>query len=83
MLSESATGRSLDRAARAWCTRRRSRITQQLQDIDVYASGPPAMVEAVRHEFVDARLPPQQLFFDSFDYAPDALAHLGASSAPR
>jgi CDP-4-dehydro-6-deoxyglucose reductase len=48
----------------------------RLQDLDVYASGPPAMVEAVRHEFVERGLPAQQLFFDSFDYAPDALAKL-------
>jgi CDP-4-dehydro-6-deoxyglucose reductase len=48
----------------------------RLQDFDVYASGPPAMVEAVRHEFIARGLPAQQLFFDSFDYAPDALAKL-------
>jgi CDP-4-dehydro-6-deoxyglucose reductase len=36
------------------------------------------MVEAVRHEFIERGLPAQQLFFDSFDYAPDALAKLGA-----
>ena len=52
----------------------------RLQDFDVYASGPPAMVEAVRHEFIERGLPAQQLFFDSFDYAPDALARLGASA---
>jgi CDP-4-dehydro-6-deoxyglucose reductase, E3 len=46
----------------------------RLSELDVYASGPPAMIEAVRHEFVERGLPPQQLFFDSFDYAPDALA---------
>jgi CDP-4-dehydro-6-deoxyglucose reductase len=50
-----------------------------LQDFDVYASGPPAMVEAVRHEYTERGLPAQQLFFDSFDYAPDALAKLDAS----
>ena len=49
-------------------------------ELDVYASGPPAMVEAVRHEFTERGLPPQQLFFDSFDYAPDALAKLDASA---
>lgn len=43
---------------------------------DVYAAGPPAMVEALRHEFTQAGLPPDQLFFDSFDFAPDALAKL-------
>jgi CDP-4-dehydro-6-deoxyglucose reductase len=51
----------------------------QLQGFDVYASGPPAMVEAVRHEFTERGLPAQQLFFDSFDYAPDVLAKLDAS----
>src|SRR5688572_5882613 len=48
----------------------------RLQDLDVYASGPPAMVEAVRYEFIERGLPAQQLFFDSFDYAPDVLAKL-------
>jgi CDP-4-dehydro-6-deoxyglucose reductase len=50
----------------------------RLQDFDVYASGPPAMVEAVRHEFAERGLPVQQLFFDSFDYAPDVLARMDA-----
>jgi CDP-4-dehydro-6-deoxyglucose reductase, E3 len=48
----------------------------QLEQVDVYASGPPAMVETVRHEFMAHGLPPQQLFFDSFDYAPDAQAKI-------
>ena len=51
-----------------------------LQQLDVYASGPPAMVESVRHEFLARGLPAQQLFFDSFDYAPDVLAKLDAVS---
>ena len=41
-----------------------------LSAFDVYASGPPAMVEAVRQEFSSRGLPANQLFFDSFDYAP-------------
>jgi CDP-4-dehydro-6-deoxyglucose reductase len=51
-----------------------------LQDIsnlaayDVYASGPPAMVEAIRAQFIARGLPREQLYFDSFDYAPDTLA---------
>jgi CDP-4-dehydro-6-deoxyglucose reductase len=48
----------------------------RLHDFDVYASGPPAMVEAVRHEFIERGLPAQQLFFDSFDYAPDVMAKI-------
>jgi CDP-4-dehydro-6-deoxyglucose reductase, E3 len=56
----------------------------QLQGFDVYASGPPAMVEAVRHEFSERCLPADQLFFDSFDYAPDVLAKLSATGVePR
>jgi CDP-4-dehydro-6-deoxyglucose reductase len=34
------------------------------------------MVEAVRYEFIERGLPAQQLYFDSFDYAPDVLAKL-------
>ena len=53
----------------------------RLADYDVYAAGPPAMIEAIRHEFIEAGLPRDQLFFDSFDYAPDALAKLKAAGA--
>jgi CDP-4-dehydro-6-deoxyglucose reductase len=45
-----------------------------VRDFDVYAAGPPVMVEAIRHEFLARGLPPEQLFFDSFDFAPDSLA---------
>lgn len=48
-----------------------------LSGFDVYASGPPAMVEAVRRDFVARGLPREQLYFDSFDYAPDTLAKMG------
>ena len=50
---------------------------------DVYASGPPVMVETIRSEFIAQGLPPAQLFFDSFDYAPDALAKLNSGAPPR
>ncbi len=43
---------------------------------DVYASGPPAMIEAIRTAFPSHGLPRDQLFFDSFDYAPDTLARM-------
>lgn len=49
---------------------------------DVYASGPPAMVEAVRAAFVAHGLPREQLYFDSFDFAPDTLARMQAAQ-PR
>ncbi|MFL6551209.1 MAG: 2Fe-2S iron-sulfur cluster-binding protein [Povalibacter sp.] len=44
----------------------------RLEAFDVYASGPPVMVETIRHEFLARGLPPDQLFFDSFDFAPDS-----------
>lgn len=52
----------------------------RLDAIDVYASGPPAMVEAVRSEFLTRGLPAERLFFDSFDFAPDTLAKLSSAS---
>ena len=53
-----------------------------LSGFDVYASGPPAMIEAIRSEFARHGLPREQLFFDSFDYAPDTLAALQAGRQP-
>jgi len=44
-----------------------------LRDVDVYAAGPPAMIEALRTDFIARGLPPEQLFFDSFDFSPDSL----------
>jgi CDP-4-dehydro-6-deoxyglucose reductase len=42
-----------------------------LRESDVYASGPPQMIEAIRTKFREHGLPESQLFFDSFDYAVD------------
>jgi CDP-4-dehydro-6-deoxyglucose reductase len=50
---------------------------------DVYASGPPVMVETIRTEFIQRGLPAEQLFFDSFDFAPDVLAKLGTATIDR
>lgn len=49
---------------------------ENLAAYDVYASGPPAMIEAIRATFVARGLPREQLFFDSFDYAPDTIARM-------
>jgi len=51
-----------------------------LAAFDVYTAGPPAMVEAIRESFPRHGLSPEQLFFDSFDYAPDVLAKLRAAA---
>lgn len=44
--------------------------------LDVYMSGPPPMVDAARHALVERGLPPDRLYYDSFEYAPDVLAAL-------
>jgi len=48
---------------------------------DVYMSGPPAMIDAGRKLFVNANLPEDRLYYDSFDYAPDVLAQILGSRA--
>jgi CDP-4-dehydro-6-deoxyglucose reductase len=42
-----------------------------LAGFEVYAAGPPAMIEAIRTTFPRHGLNPDRLYFDSFDYAPD------------
>ena len=49
-----------------------------LAAFEVYAAGPPAMIEAIRASFPRHGLPPELLYFDSFDYAPDALRRKSA-----
>jgi CDP-4-dehydro-6-deoxyglucose reductase len=45
---------------------------RDLSGLEVYAAGPPAMIEAIRGSFPRHGLAPERLYFDSFDYAPDA-----------
>ena len=47
-----------------------------LSAFDVYMSGPPAMIDAGRRAFVEAGLPEDHLYYDSFDYAPDVIARI-------
>ncbi|HVW67441.1 MAG TPA: 2Fe-2S iron-sulfur cluster-binding protein [Steroidobacteraceae bacterium] len=42
-----------------------------LTSFDVYAAGPPALIEAIRSTFPTRGLGEDRLRFDSFDYAPD------------
>ncbi len=48
---------------------------------DLYMSGPPAMIEASHQRFLDAGLPEDRLYYDSFEYAPDVLASIIAGRA--
>ncbi|WP_414648217.1 2Fe-2S iron-sulfur cluster-binding protein [Dyella sp.] len=52
-----------------------------LAGFDVYMSGPPAMIDAGHKLFLDAGLPEDRLYYDSFDYAPDVLAQILAGRA--
>jgi CDP-4-dehydro-6-deoxyglucose reductase len=54
-----------------------------LARFDVYASGPPAMIGAVREHFPARGMDPARFFFDSFDYAPDALDRQRKSAATK
>ncbi|HZF25404.1 MAG TPA: CDP-6-deoxy-delta-3,4-glucoseen reductase [Steroidobacteraceae bacterium] len=54
-------------------------VFDQYRDLskhDVYVSGPPALVEAIKSGALQRGLPPDRLHFDSFEYAPDALAKM-------
>jgi CDP-4-dehydro-6-deoxyglucose reductase, E3 len=54
-----------------------------LADPDVYASGPPAMIAAVRRDFRRRGIAEERLFFDSFDYAPESLERQRAMAATK
>jgi CDP-4-dehydro-6-deoxyglucose reductase, E3 len=43
-----------------------------LRAAELYAAGPPAMIEALRAALPGRGLAPERLHFDSFDFAPDA-----------
>ncbi len=46
----------------------------RLEGFDVYTAGPPALIEAIRANFLSHGLSEDRLHFDSFDYAPQAPA---------
>ncbi len=43
----------------------------ELSGFDIYMSGPPPMINAARTAFTDAGLPPDRLYYDSFEAAPE------------
>ena len=61
------------RGARGWVHEAALGDIPDLTPYDVYTAGPPAMIEAVRSEFVRRGVAANRLYFDSFDYAPDTL----------
>ncbi len=72
VLSEAAAGGAAHRRA-GWVHEAVLAEHGDLGGFEVYAAGPPALIEAVRTQFPRRGLDPQRLYFDSFDYAPDAV----------
>jgi CDP-4-dehydro-6-deoxyglucose reductase, E3 len=71
------------RGARGWV---HEAVLEEIGDLEkyaVYAAGPPAMIAAVRREFGLRGVAASRLFFDSFDYSPDALARQRTSAATK
>ncbi len=54
-----------------------------LEPFDVYAAGPPALIEAIRTSFPPRGVRQDRLFFDSFDYADDGTATANHASDPK
>jgi CDP-4-dehydro-6-deoxyglucose reductase len=54
-----------------------------LDPFDVYASGPPAMITALRRDFRERGAADERLYFDSFDYAPDTLERQRTTAATK
>jgi CDP-4-dehydro-6-deoxyglucose reductase, E3 len=59
------------------------RAAEPLGHREIYASGPPAMIEAVRREFPKHGADSARLYFDSFDYAPDSPARQSSTAASK
>ena len=44
---------------------------RDLSAFDIYMSGPPAMIDAARSEFLKNGLNPDRLYYDSFEFGLD------------
>ena len=60
-----------------------AQLAGQLGDYDIYASGPPEMVAAVRRDFLGQGADPARLWCDSFDYAGDSPARHRSSAVSK
>ncbi|HEX3603730.1 MAG TPA: 2Fe-2S iron-sulfur cluster-binding protein [Steroidobacteraceae bacterium] len=56
---------------------------RDLEAVDVYAAGPPAMIGAIQREYAARGSATSCLYFDSFDYAPDTLERQRMSAATK
>lgn len=68
---------------RGWVHEAASSDIECLADYEVYASGPPEMIAAVRRDFGARGVAAERLYFDSFDYAPDSVDRQRISAASK
>ncbi len=80
VLSEAGPGW---RGAAGWVHEAALKGIQDLEAIEVYAAGPPAMIAAIQREYDSRGSSKTRLYFDSFDYAPDTLERQRISAAAR
>lgn len=69
VLSESADGWN---GARGWVHESVAAAYENFSEFDVYASGPPVMVDALRDALLAKNMQAERFFFDAFTYAPHA-----------
>jgi CDP-4-dehydro-6-deoxyglucose reductase len=70
VLSEPVAGDDWD-GETGWVHDSVTRYHPDLSPYQVYASGPPPMIEAMKKSFVAHGLPEDQLFYDSFEFSYD------------
>jgi CDP-4-dehydro-6-deoxyglucose reductase, E3 len=71
VLSESSATEAGEHRRLGWVHEAVLADHRELAGFEVYAAGPPAMIESIRTTFPRHGLNPERLYFDSFDYAPD------------
>jgi CDP-4-dehydro-6-deoxyglucose reductase len=71
------------RGATGWVHEAALKNVKDLEAIEVYAAGPPAMIAAIQREYDSRGSAKTRLYFDSFDYAPDTLERQRISAAAK
>jgi CDP-4-dehydro-6-deoxyglucose reductase len=69
--------------ATGWVHEAALKDVQDLEAVEVYAAGPPAMIAAIQREYDSRGSAKTRLYFDSFDYASDTLERQRTSAAAK
>jgi CDP-4-dehydro-6-deoxyglucose reductase len=68
---------------RGWVHEAALKDLRDLEAVEVYAAGPPAMIAAIQREYAARSSATSRLYFDSFDYAADTLERQRMSAATK